>query len=250
MHYYQHFEGGLIVGQNIGEDIQNDMYHARHSIKIISPYISKSQLNILNGIKADISIITNSENDINDILISELCIKNEKSFLRYKKYNIWTKCIASIGICGTLVLSMLILLEKDLWFLFYAILYAILTERISDKLRRIRNQIQVYFYEYIKKMNFVYADVGKYRIHSKIYIIDSRIAYICSGNFTYSGMKNNFETSVRTDDPEAIRILNDNFEYHYEYLLPEQDWIINQVGLKTYGKRKRYNDSVYVNFNV
>lgn len=250
MHYYQQFHGGLYIGQNIGEEILSDMQQAKHSIKIISPYITKKQLRILNGVKANICIITNSGNNIDNILINEICIKNDKNFRRYKKYNIWAKIIGSIGICGTILLSILILIEKDLWFLFSAILFAILTERITNKLRRIRNQIQVYFYEYTKTLDFVYADPGEYGIHSKIYIIDERVAYVCSGNFTNNGMIYNFETSVRTEDTEAIRMLNEKFEKHKKYLASMQDWTIKEVGLKVYGKRKKYNDSIYINFYV
>ncbi|TSJ42534.1 hypothetical protein FO442_11715 [Fluviicola chungangensis] len=50
-----------------------------------------------------------------------------------------------------------------------------------------------------------------FNLHSKLYIIDDRIAYLGSVNFTRSGCLLNHETRIRITDPEAIRQLKDEF---------------------------------------
>lgn len=49
-------------------------------------------------------------------------------------------------------------------------------------------------------------------IHSKIFIIDERIAYGGSLNFTNSGLFRNFESRVRITDPGAVKGMDDLFE--------------------------------------
>ena len=49
-------------------------------------------------------------------------------------------------------------------------------------------------------------------IHSKIYLIDERIAYLGSLNFTVSGTKHNYETRVRITDSIALREISDEFD--------------------------------------
>ncbi len=41
-------------------------------------------------------------------------------------------------------------------------------------------------------------------VHSKIYVIDQRVAYLGSLNFTQNGTSHSFETHIRTEDPDAI----------------------------------------------
>lgn len=70
-------------------------------------------------------------------------------------------------------------------------------------------------------------------IHSKVYLIDDKIAYLGSLNFTYSGTKNNHETRVRTTDIEAIEQLRSMFnELPNEPSLPKKS--ITEWGRQIY----------------
>ncbi|THD68107.1 hypothetical protein E7Z59_08190 [Robertkochia marina] len=51
------------------------------------------------------------------------------------------------------------------------------------------------------------------RLHTKFYIIDNKIAYLGSLNFTRSGIYNNHESRVRTIDSKVIQSLNQEFEH-------------------------------------
>ena len=61
-------------------------------------------------------------------------------------------------------------------------------------------------------------------IHSKIYLIDEKIAYLGSLNFTSSGTKHNYETRIRTEDPNAIQEVKEEINQlmNHSYL-PERD---------------------------
>ena len=48
--------------------------------------------------------------------------------------------------------------------------------------------------------------------NSKIYIIDNKIAYLGSLNFTHYGTKSNHETSIRITDRNALLYINSEFE--------------------------------------
>lgn len=45
---------------------------------------------------------------------------------------------------------------------------------------------------------------GKYLIHSKVYVIDGRIAYLGSVNYTYKAFHYNYETITRVTSPKAV----------------------------------------------
>ena len=48
-------------------------------------------------------------------------------------------------------------------------------------------------------------------IHAKLYIIDDKIAYLGSLNFTYSGVKGNYESRLKTVDKNVINKLIEEF---------------------------------------
>lgn len=85
----------------------------------------------------------------------------------------------------------------------------------------------VYTYTYFKK-NIDFKFLNSYNdkfIHAKIYIIDRKIAYVGSLNFTHKGFTSNFETRVRITHKEKISELvdfvetifadNNNFKSHH-----------------------------------
>lgn len=55
-------------------------------------------------------------------------------------------------------------------------------------------------------------------------IIDDEIAYMGSLNFTASGTKENYETRIRTTDPEAMSVIVKEFDdLFFHSGLPERD---------------------------
>ena len=81
----------------------------------------------------------------------------------------------------------------------------------------IRNK-RVYSYEYktifplrVLQQNNAFGRKTTY-LHSKIYIIDDRIAYLGSLNFTRNGTQNNYETRVRLADSLPVSKIVGEFD--------------------------------------
>jgi len=71
-------------------------------------------------------------------------------------------------------------------------------------------RIYSYTYESPIKLKLIYdkynrsGKKGKHQIHSKIYVIDEKVAYLGSANFSYSGFVDSYETMTRIKDPNAV----------------------------------------------
>ena len=52
-------------------------------------------------------------------------------------------------------------------------------------------------------------------IHSKIYVIDNEIAFVGSVNFTYSGFKTHYETTIKVNDKKAVSDISQEVEDLY-----------------------------------
>ena len=66
---------------------------------------------------------------------------------------------------------------------------------------------------YSKRDNFnVHILEKSYNLHSKIYIIDNKIAFLGSLNFTTTGFLFNHETCIRITDKSVIRHLNNVYK--------------------------------------
>ncbi|MFY0624962.1 MAG: phospholipase D family protein [Reichenbachiella sp.] len=102
------------------------------------------------------------------------------------------------------------------------------------KYRKKYNSKRIYNYSYSQLFPFkVYktffeSEKSDTSIHSKVYLIDDKIAYVGSLNYTVSGMKYNYETSVRIEDPPAVlKIEEAFFQLLHHSKLPEiniQEW--------------------------
>jgi phosphatidylserine/phosphatidylglycerophosphate/cardiolipin synthase-like enzyme len=91
----------------------------------------------------------------------------------------------------------------------------------------------IYRYEYFENLNFKFLrnnfhSNDRMFIHSKIYIIDRKIAYLGSLNFTNNGFTSNFETRIRITQSKKIEELvsfvhkifdDNNFKSHELYFL-------------------------------
>ncbi len=112
-------------------------------------------------------------------------------------------------------ISYLILESKLIFISIIPFIYLIYSSKILK--RKIKNQV-VYTYKYSKKFPFkVCLSYHKTKqnsdtfIHGKVYLIDDKIAYLGSLNFTSSGTKYNYETRIRTTDSCVIDKLKKEF---------------------------------------
>lgn len=107
-------------------------------------------------------------------------------------------------------------------------------------MKRVKNK-QIYHYTYSKLFPFkVYISPEKSHfsdtfIHGKIYLIDDKIAYLGSLNFTNSGTKDNYETRIKTTDESAVlKIKEEINDLFYYSNLPERD--IQKWGKQLYSE--------------
>jgi phosphatidylserine/phosphatidylglycerophosphate/cardiolipin synthase-like enzyme len=73
-------------------------------------------------------------------------------------------------------------------------------------------------------------------LHSKIYVVDKKVMYLCSLNFTESGLKFNHEVLIKITDENTIALMLMNInELKNEYFSEEyQQEKIRELGAKIY----------------
>ena len=54
-------------------------------------------------------------------------------------------------------------------------------------------------------------------IHSKIFLIDEKTAFLGSANFTYSGFKTHYETVIKVEDEKAIKDISKEIENLFNF---------------------------------
>ena len=214
----------IYIGTGAGCKLDKDLKEAKKSIKIVSPYISLEKLKELISYKekgVDIHLFTlrNSLNKLNDdflrkILIQERTtdIKAENNRQKQKKR---LKIIKILLFVSIVFVSMLIYLTNSVLNLFLVtpiFLLYLYMKKIKNKIRI----TQIFSYKYTNLFDInVYSDKnnlnGNTFIHAKIYIIDEKIVYLGSLNFSNNGFSLSMETRIRTTDKNVSEKVLDTF---------------------------------------
>jgi len=214
--FYNNALCDIYIGKGAGKKLMDDMRSAKHSVKIISPYLSPyliSELIYLKDNNIDIKLITTNniedfygdrERNIYKLIIQKRNTDFDKQIIR-DKWIKFTKTLSNIGYGLIVLLIGLAYYFRDLkvFLGFIPIIILFLIRSLYKK--KIRNS-PIYSYNYTQLFPFkVYISNEKTSlIHSKIYLIDDKIAYMGSLNFTQSGTQYNHETRIRTTDVNAI----------------------------------------------
>jgi phosphatidylserine/phosphatidylglycerophosphate/cardiolipin synthase-like enzyme len=220
--FYLRKNAGLYVYQRIND--------AEKSIKIISPYMSIPQIKQLVDKKnqgIDIKVITTDDtNTISQDKLKELII--QKSFTL--ENNKEARTILLIFLILLLFVGILVLIRAismndnffklitENWFLF--VLYFV----IFFICRLLHKNIRIFQYSYHTIFPMLFAKSARSKdgiytglfFHSKLFIIDEKIAYAGSLNFSESGMKYNYETRIAIKDKETVMKLSQHFDYLFE----------------------------------
>jgi len=201
----------IYVGRYAGKELLQDIKSARQEIKIVSPYLSPSYVEELiklqkKGVK--ITLITSDEIKEGDGTYSDF---NHKNLIRQKRIlnkNAEEKRNMGLKVSGASFLIPLILIAFSV-----DILIAIVFGVLSGVWFYRYYQLRIYSYKYYSIFNLKvffsqYArDVenkGTHLVHSKLYVIDKKIAYVGSVNFTHSGIKNSYECIVKVKENNAV----------------------------------------------
>ena len=230
----------IYVGRDAGKGLIRNIDKAEKSIKIVSPFLSPSlitKLIELNRKNIDIKLITSNNiedyKDVQNKKIYELIIQNrttnkeaEERLKQLRNIKITLRYI--VYIIATFIFSYYYLFQDIIiaWGIIPLIVALFMIKWLTRKINRTR----IYTYSYSQLFPFkVYLSPYKSNqsssfIHSKIFIIDDKIAYLGSMNFTISGLFHNHETVVWTSDSKALQNIISEFEslmYHSNQ--PEMD---------------------------
>lgn len=220
----------LYLGKAASKYILRDIKKASKSIKIVTPYISSDFIDILKDKAkkgAEVSLVLNSdigssktdENGYGDSFKSlrklidqiqhtnfPLKEKRDKAFKYIKIISVLTLSLSILGLYHKYAFGILLLMP---------IIYFI---------RRYYLNLVIYKYSYTSSIDVSIPlspyhkgngvlDKEQYLVHSKLYIIDDKIVYIGSVNFTYSSFYYNYESRVKITDEKDIKKILKEFNY-------------------------------------
>ncbi|MDQ1097267.1 MULTISPECIES: phospholipase D family protein [Chryseobacterium] len=219
--FYNNAVCDIYIGRSAGAKLIQDIRNAKKNVKIVSPYLSPSlikELIFLHNKGIEISLITTdeiedfygNEKNINKLIIQEQQVDEDakQSYDSLKNLS-GILLFVMIGLAIVLIPLIFFLQQPKFGFGFIAVVLLFLIRNYI--VGEIRNK-KIYHYTYRQLFPFkVFVSPGqgsgsinKTFIHSKIYLIDDEIAYMGSLNFTAKGVKENYETRIRTTDPNAV----------------------------------------------
>ncbi len=225
--YHNNTNCDLYIGTGAGKKLLEEIASAKSSVKIVSPYVSYPLIDHLIGLhNAGISVkLITCENDSYSDILSKLVHQNvhvaPKAFRLRRRLNVglWTLYILLV-IC---LISASLFLFSEQWTSFYSGgVFSIVIGILLFTLHWWKSRIVVKSYSYdtlfpVRVLTSQH-ELGRRTtyLHSKIYIIDDRIAYLGSLNFTRGGTEFNYETRIRFNDPATITKINEEFEFLWE----------------------------------
>jgi phosphatidylserine/phosphatidylglycerophosphate/cardiolipin synthase-like enzyme len=233
----------ITLGRGYGIEILEAVKHAEKSVKIVSPYLSGSYLEelvILKNKGVDITLITSdnlSDSSSKYAFDDKKIIKQEKTLIPESNQKKRKFQLAAFSF------FLFFLLSFSLSVFFLLILF------LSAILFIISISLFIYAY-YLKEYNYKYSSLFRLKVfdsksgerpgstslvHSKIFIIDEKICFLGSANFTWSGFKTHYETIIKVEDIRAIRDIIEEVEKLFESKeLRSKD--IDEWGRKIYGE--------------
>ena len=241
----------VFIGKGAGASIKESFKNAKKSVTIISPFLSGNMtaqeiIKLLdNNVK--VSIVTKDHFRIYPLL-KEVISKNPK-FSSHGSYRSNVSKLFLTFIFATITLLLInILLSFEFNFSFiknitinsqiFLVVFLII---INIFLLKKTSEID-FEYSIRKNLNLHILKKG-YPLHSKIYIIDNKIAYLGSLNCTDSGFRYNHETRIKTKDKKFISDLNKLYKEFLE--LPAIPLKTLQKNIKTFSKKGGFDDESY-----
>ena len=224
----------IFIGRNAGAAVYQSICNAAHSIKILSPYISPEYIELLlDAQKRGVAVLLLSESDMASR--AKRTGMYEKILVQHRSVNGKAQAAKYIGmaLCTALALGLLFLgywgykngLIPNLQEIrsaglntqtVLAILLLVVGLSILCRWFLALAKKRIYRYRYTPKFDLsIFASpyephpakkikAGQFFIHSKIYVIDHRLAFVGSLNFTRKGFEDNYECCVKISDTDAV----------------------------------------------
>ncbi|AZA77308.1 hypothetical protein EG347_07210 [Chryseobacterium sp. G0186] len=247
----------VFVGQNAGTQLNNDILNAQREVLIISPYIDEAKLDDLIMLKNRNVNVRLAFSDLRPEQYHEILRKlihqhkvtdvKKKEKRESQKNMLFLSSIAlfCLGVFSLIYFGMhavddltnsnnflAILVSLGSFFGFYK----------CWEMKAAVEKTEIYTYHYSENLNFKFIRNSRYDnkfLHSKIYIIDRKIAYLGSLNYTKSGFTTNFESRVRITQREKVNEL-----VHFVHDIFEDNVNLKKHELFYLGK-KIYSEEMY-----
>jgi len=218
----------IYMGTGAGKKLLHEIENAEYSVKILSPFLSPfltQKLVALQNRNVAIELITSgrakeylsTKNKNSYELIQQVVHVDRKARRqrrRWKKLRLGIRVLIGILFLVFLWAAFSLKDPNTLLFSVSILLLYLVNRRLHINIENKR----IYSYSYKPLFPFKvvmapdhYHYDGLY-LHGKAYIIDNRIAYLGSLNFTRSGTRNNYETRVRFTEPEAVQKIVGEFD--------------------------------------
>ncbi len=203
-------------GPGNGRQLLDELKSAQRSVKVCSPYLSSETVSDLVGLHnrgVAVELITTDELGLPEpqMLIKQERIDDPEGRARKKTVQ-------------RLYLILFLMFSAFTAYLFFSIeaaelftgalltlIFGYASYFIFKKLLKTRHMAACrYTYKPIFPLRIVvkpkppYTDSRAEFVHAKLYIIDERILWTGSLNFTQLGLFRNYEVAVRIDDPETV----------------------------------------------
>lgn len=230
----------LYIGTSAGKKLIRDIENAKHSVKILSPFLVRKLID-LHYKDVNVQLITTDtiedfygdrKRNIHELIHQYIQVDREAEALRNK----WKKTKKALYLVAILLIGGMFWSQYQ-WnnirifgLIIPIVLLFLGAQFLNSKIQK--KHVFSYTYEQLFPFKVVVSPdkvgFGDMYLHGKIYIIDDRIAYLGSLNFTASGTTNNYETRMRLSSKEAVQKIVDEFYslFYHEYL-PEvsiQSW--------------------------
>lgn len=211
----------VYMGQGSGRQLLADIEKARAEVLVVSPYIDTARVDDLialqaRGINVRLAFCDLKEHQESEILRRLIRqtrhVDQEKEIAMKRKaifYNLLSLLAGTLGFIAAGLSAFSLLPGHTLNFYFLAALPLFLACGLFRREEKAARNTEIYSYQYTEKVSFKYLRNSSWQnepmfIHSKIFIIDRRTAYLGSLNFTNAGFTSNFETRIRIVHREKV----------------------------------------------
>ena len=212
----------IYIGREAGREILSIIKGAKKSVKVVSPYLSPDyvkELIKLHKESVKITLITCDkigEGMYSDFRASDLVkrkkIHDDKAG-RLKK-QLWASSrwlfIASLVLGVPAFAFPMLLFFAGIFLAISAILFGFSSVIESDSYE-CSPIFRIKVFDSTSGENPRSTEL----IHSKIFVIDEKVAFLGSVNFTYSGFKKHYETAIKVEGLNAIRDISEEVERLY-----------------------------------
>ena len=236
-------KSNIYIGKNAGKRVRNHLKRATSSIEIISPYLSPELIADIKKMQdsgVDVHLVTTSEilkapksSRIIRELVEQLRTVRAKS-LKIRKFALFLKWPIYL-----LILASFYFTYDGHIAIWQSGLFSIVALFILAMLLKIR--VYDYHYEPSLKVTCLLSpgtvgyNSGVSLCHTKMYLIDGRIAFLGSLNYTWSGVKYNTESCIEVLDQASVHDLK---KYFFELFNSGPKMDLTKLGPRNYREPK------------